>query len=187
MTGFGVVRSLHIAAAPGDPPHPVAAVWAVAGRGLLGDRNYRELPGDPAAPERGVGRASGVCQISLIELEAIEALEHEHGVRITASESRRNVVCTGVRLLSLVGKEFQVGEVTLRGQRPSEPCARLEQLTRPGVLRGLIHRGGLRAEILRGGLLRVGDPLWPAEAPRAGQAAPGRDAHPVRGPLSDQR
>lgn len=181
MTPLGRVHSLYRAACPGDPPRAVPELEAVAGRGILGDRNYREPPARQAAQERGVGRVSGVCQVSLIELEAIEYLEREHGVRMTPSESRRNIVCTGVRLLSLVGEEFRVGQVVLRGQRPSEPCARLEQLTRPGVLRGLVHRGGLRAEILRGGPLRVGDPLLGAApggtaprllAPAAPRSAP---------------
>lgn len=58
-----------------------------------------------------------------------------------------------------MGTEFQVGGVTLRGLKLSEPCLRLEQLTRPGLLRGLLHRGGLRAEVTHGGPILVGDPV----------------------------
>ena len=54
-------------------------------------------------------------------------------------------------------EDFRVGEVECLGQRRCEPCAHLERLTRPGVLRGLVHRGGLRADVLSGGRIRTGD------------------------------
>ncbi|MEK7341409.1 MAG: MOSC domain-containing protein, partial [Candidatus Binatota bacterium] len=59
----------------------------------------------------------------------------------------------------LVGRDFKVGAVTLRGIRLCEPCAHLENLSRKGVQRGLIHRGGLRAHILTGGTIRLGDTI----------------------------
>lgn len=65
----------------------------------------------------------------------------------------------GVALNHLVGREFTIGDVTLRGVRPCEPCGHLERLTRPGVLKGLIHRGGLRAVVVSGGVIRVGDAI----------------------------
>jgi len=73
--------------------------------------------------------------------------------------ARRNVVTRGVPLNHLVGREFQIGAVRLRGTRLCEPCAYLEGLTLPGVLAGLIHRGGLRAEIVTGGTIRVEDAI----------------------------
>ena len=85
-----------------------------------------------------------------------EALED---VGLTASQARRNLVVRGIDLDALRGRRFRVGEVECLGQRRCEPCAHLERLTRPGVLRALVHRGGLRADILRGGELRVGDPV----------------------------
>jgi MOSC domain-containing protein YiiM len=79
------------------------------------------------------------------------------GVEITPSEARRNLVVRGVSLDDLIGRRFRVGEVECFGQRRCEPCAHLERLTRPGVLRGLVHRGGLRADVLSDGEIRVGD------------------------------
>ncbi|MET9553697.1 MOSC domain-containing protein [Streptomyces sp. NPDC006645] len=157
----GRIVSLHIAPAPGAPTRSLTQATAVTGRGLEGDRNY--WPGQGPRPRtRGAGRASGVCDLTLIEYEALDALTRETGIELSPAESRRNVVCRGVRLNPLVGATFRVGDVVLLGLRLSEPCARLEQLTRPGLIRGLIHRGGLRAEILRGGPIRVGDAVHPA-------------------------
>ncbi len=131
---------------------PVEEVRAVAGRGLEGDRyfsqrgTYSKRPG----PDR---------EVTLIEIEAIEALKRDHGIEIDPGASRRNIVTRGVPLNHLVGREFRVGEITLRGLRLCEPCAHLERLSQRGVLRGLIHRGGLRAQILTDGMIRVGDPV----------------------------
>ncbi|MCX4825183.1 hypothetical protein OG883_36065 [Streptomyces sp. NBC_01142] len=154
----GRVVSLHLAPAAGAPTFLVEQARAVTGRGLEGDRNYWAEPG-PRPRQRGTGRASGVCDITLIELESLEALAQDTGIELSPAQCRRNVVCRDIRLNPLVGTDFHVGGVTLRGLRLSEPCVRLEQLTRPGLVRGLLHRGGLRAEIVQGGRICVGDPV----------------------------
>ncbi|MFF7632899.1 MOSC domain-containing protein [Kitasatospora sp. NPDC008050] len=158
--GPGRVTSLHLAARTGEPTVRVAQASAVTGRGLAGDRNYWAGEG-PRPRRRGAGRASGVCDVTLIEAEALDALAREHGITLTSAECRRNLVCRDIRLNPLVDQEFQIGAVTLRGLKLSEPCARLEQLVRPGLIRGLLHRGGLRAEVVRGGTIRVGDRILP--------------------------
>ncbi|MEU6019525.1 MOSC domain-containing protein [Streptomyces sp. NPDC047515] len=155
---YGRVVSVHLAPVAGAPTYSVAQARAVAGRGLASDRNYWAGDG-PRRPGRGSGRASGVCDVTLIEIEALEALARETAIELSPAQCRRNVVCQGIRLNPLVGTEFRVGGVTLRGLRLSEPCVRLEQLTRPGLVRGLLHRGGLRAEIVHGGPIHVGDPV----------------------------
>ncbi|MFE1873318.1 MOSC domain-containing protein [Streptomyces sp. NPDC059496] len=160
LHGPGRVASLHLAARAGEPTFRVARARAVTGRGLEGDRNYWAGEG-PRPRRRGTGRASGVCDVTLIEAEALEALAREHGITLTPAECRRNLVCRDIRLNPLVDQEFQIGTVILRGLKLSEPCARLEQLVRPGLIRGLLHRGGLRAEVVRGGTIRVGDRILP--------------------------
>jgi MOSC domain-containing protein YiiM len=95
--------------------------------------------------------------VTLIEVEALEALQRDYGVELQPSESRRNIVTRGVALNHLIGREFSVGDVRLRGLELCEPCGHLEGLTRPGVKQGLIHRGGLRAQILSEGVINVGD------------------------------
>ncbi|MBA3471689.1 MAG: MOSC domain-containing protein [Rubrobacter sp.] len=127
----------------------VRSAEALAGRGLRGDRY-----------ERGAGSFSNPSgrgyDLTLVEAEALEELA-AGGVEITPSEARRNLVVRGVSLDDLIGRRFRVGEVECFGQRRCEPCAHLERLTRPGVLRGLVHRGGLRADVLSDGEVRVGD------------------------------
>jgi MOSC domain-containing protein YiiM len=129
-------------------PEPVARVRAVPGRGLDGDRNY--FTGDGVQPERD-------RELTLIATEALDQLAAEHGIELTAAESRRNVATRGVDLNGLEGKRFRVGDVECEGIELCEPCNHLQGLTKPGVLRGLVHRGGLRAAILSEGEIAVGD------------------------------
>jgi len=150
MNGPPTVRSIHIAPSAAAVMTSIREVRAVVGKGLEGDRYENKLGTYSKAP--GSGR-----DVTLIEVEAIEALKRDYHVELDAGESRRNIVTQGISLNHLVGKEFLVGEVVLRGTRLCEPCAHMEKLTAKGALRGLIHRGGLRAEIVKGGTIRVGD------------------------------
>jgi MOSC domain-containing protein YiiM len=129
----------------------VSEVRAVPGRGLEGDR-YFDAPHSPG----GAVRASA---ITLIEVEALDAMEREHGIKLEPAEARRNLLTRAVALNDLVDREFRVGDVLLCGVALCEPCLHLQQSTRPGVLRGLVRRGGLRAEIVVGGWIRNGDPI----------------------------
>ena len=131
-------------------------VRAITGVGLEGDR-YAGGSGKYARPGDDGKRA-----VTLIEREAVVAAGNEYDVEIGEHETRRNVVTEGVPLNHLVGRTFQVGDITLRGVRLAEPCKYLEGLTRPGIRRALVHRAGLRAEILEGGTLHVGDLVEPA-------------------------
>jgi MOSC domain-containing protein YiiM len=127
----------------------VEQVRAVAAKGLEGDRYFLGLG--------AFWKPKPDYEVTLIESEALEALERDYGVALMPAESRRNILTRGVALNHLVGREFQVGEAVLRGVRLCEPCAYLERLTHRDVIRGLTHRGGLRAQILIGGTIRVGD------------------------------
>ena len=144
------VVSLHIAPMGGAEMQTLQRVLAAAGRGLEGDRYFSELGTYSNKP--GTGR-----HVTLIESEALEALNRDYGVGIEPAQARRNIVTCAVALNYLVGREFTIGEVRLRGMRLCDPCAHLEKLSARGALRGLIHRGGLRADVLSGGIIRVGD------------------------------
>lgn len=149
----GSVVSLHITPAVGEPMQPLEDAHAVPGRGLEGDRYYL-----------GTGYFSANhgpdYELSLIELETIESLNEEHpNLHLAAGDARRNVVTQSVPLNHLVHKTFRVGEVVLRGMRLCEPCLHIAELTHHNVLSGLIHRGGLRAQILTEGIIRVGDTI----------------------------
>jgi MOSC domain-containing protein YiiM len=146
----GNVVSLHIAQDAAVPMESKREVKVVVGQGLENDRYFNGTGHWSKHP--GVSR-----EVTLIEIEAIEALEREKYIAIAPGAARRNVVTRGVPLNHLVGREFQIGAVRLRGTRLCEPCAYLEGLTQKGVLAGLIHRGGLRAEIVTAGTIRVGD------------------------------
>jgi MOSC domain-containing protein YiiM len=145
-----VIVSIHIAPSAAAPTKSVDSVRALAGNGLEGDRYCNEA--GTYSYQRGSAR-----QVTLIEVEAIEALKRDDGIEIDPGASRRNIVTRGVALNHLVGREFKVGGVALRGVELCEPCAHLQKLTLQGVMRGLVHRGGLNAEILTDGLIRVGD------------------------------
>src|SRR4030067_1291160 len=146
----GKLISIHISPEATRPMKSLILVNAIAGKGLEGDRYYRATGTYSNKPDPA-------RQVTLIEMESIEALQSEHGIRILPGDTRRNLVTRDVALNHLVGKEFKVGETLLRGIRLCEPCTHLESLTQEGVMSGLVHRGGLRAEILSGGLIKVDD------------------------------
>jgi MOSC domain-containing protein YiiM len=145
----GTVESIHIAPAAKAPTATVDQVEAIPGAGLVGDRYYLKQ-GTFFKPEPDF-------ELTLIEAEAIEAAQREYKVQLAVGEARRNLVTRGVPLNHLVGREFVVGGVRIRGIRLCEPCGHLESLTGLPVIKALRHRGGLRAQILTQGLIRVGD------------------------------
>jgi hypothetical protein len=154
----GVVEALAIAGAATAPMQLVPNARALAGRGLDGDR-YAAKAGTFSS---GAATARGY-DLTLVEAEVLDELVLPDGQRLGYAEARRNVVTRGVDLNSLVGVRFLIGEVECMGQRLCEPCAHLERLTRPGTLRGLIHRGGLRADILTDGVIAAGMAIQAAE------------------------
>jgi MOSC domain-containing protein YiiM len=148
----GEVVSIVIAPAEGEPTIQVTEVHAEPGKGLAGDR-YHTHAGKFSHKENP-GR-----EVTLIESEAIEALNRDKKIEFGLGDSRRNLVTRGVPLNHLVGREFSVGEVVLRGIKLCDPCSYLEGLTKPGVRTGLANRGGLNAQIVTAGMVRVGDPI----------------------------
>ena len=149
---LGTVASLHTAMEAGEPMTSLMQVEALAGAGLVGDRYFRGV--GTYSTEGEVGR-----QITLIESEALEAASGETGMSIAPRDSRRNVVTRGVSLNELVGRDFSIGDVRLRGVELCEPCSHLARLAGKPILRSLVHRGGIRADILSDGVMRVGDAL----------------------------
>jgi len=152
MNATGTVVSVHIAATGAAPMKSVSEIQVVAGKGIEGDRYALKLGTYSNQP--GSGR-----DVTLIEIEAIEALRRDYQITLEPGATRRNLVTRGVALNHLVDVEFTVGNAVLRGTRLCDPCGHMEKLTVKGAMRGLIHRGGLRAEIVRGGLIRAGDAI----------------------------
>ena len=133
------VEAIHLGAAQVAELWTVDSVRAVAGKGLEGDRHYH----DEGVPP---GQA-----LTLVEAEVVEE------VGLEAGETRRQVTVRGVRLNELVGKRFRVGDVECFGVELCEPCEHLEAMTRPGIIKELVHRAGINADIITGGMIRIGD------------------------------
>lgn len=148
----GTVEALAVAPAAEADMHLLDAVHAIEGRGLDGDR-YAARPGtfSPTTGRPGY-------DLTLIAAEALEDLA-DTGNPVDFAATRRNVLTRGIDLDVLIGRTFTIGDVLCRGSRRCEPCAHLERVSGPGHLRPLIHRGGLRADILEGGTIAPGAPI----------------------------
>jgi hypothetical protein len=141
---LGRVELIAIAPDATAPMEIVDAVAAVAGRGLEGDRHF---------DGRGTfsNYSSNGHELTLIEGEVTDKLP------LAPEDMRRNIVTRGIDLNALVGRRFRVGEVECIARRLCEPCAHLQRITEPGILRATVHIAGLRADILAGGTIGVGD------------------------------
>jgi MOSC domain-containing protein YiiM len=146
----GRVVSLHVCSEAAEPMIEVPTVMAVAGRGIEGDRYFLKTGfySDKPGPDR---------ELTLIELETIDALRHDHGIELEPGEARRNVITEGVPLNHLVRRGFAIGDAVARGIRLCEPCTHLVEVTGRRVLGPLVHRGGLRAQIVKSGRISTDD------------------------------
>jgi MOSC domain-containing protein YiiM len=142
--------AIHVSPTAEGTMTAVEQVRAVPGEGLQGDRYFRSAGtySDRPEPSR---------QVTLIESEALAALARDYKIDLPPGASRRNITTSGVALNHLIGQEFTVGGARFRGIRLCEPCNHLEEVTGLPVRPGLVHRGGLRCEILSEGEIRVGD------------------------------
>jgi hypothetical protein len=147
----GRVEALATAEVATGPMRLLETAQAVAGRGLAGDRYAAKAGTFTPADGTGVG-----YDLTLVQAEVLDDLLLDENHLLDYAQARRNVVTRGIDLNALVGRRFRVGDAECVGQRLCEPCAHLERLTIKGVLRGLIHRGGLRADIVTGGDISVG-------------------------------
>jgi MOSC domain-containing protein YiiM len=156
LCGAMLARIEAICVAPAAEAGMVALtqVEAIANVGLRGDRYaegigfYSPRPTDPGARE-----------VTLIEAEALDALRVQHGIELAVTEHRRNLTTRGIRLRELIGQQFRIGDVLLQGVKDCPPCEHLQGLVNKPVLQPLVNTGGIRARVLKGGTLRVGDEL----------------------------
>ncbi len=135
------VEAIHLGASQTPELWTVGSVRAVAGKGLEGDRYFFEAGAKP-------GQA-----LTLVEGEVVEEVGLQQG------ETRRQLTVSGTGLNDLVGKRFRVGEVECYGVELCEPCSHLEAMTRPGIMKDLVHRAGINADILTDGTISVGDEI----------------------------
>lgn len=145
---MGTIEHIFIAPRRAEPVASLHEVEAITDCGLRGDR-YSDM----------ALRKSPDYQITLIEIENIRAFTQASGLPLAPHDPRRNLVTTGIGLNELCGRRFLVGEAELEGLALCEPCATFARYTYPEVVRFFAHRGGLRARIVRGGVIRVGSPV----------------------------
>ncbi len=148
----GEITSLHLAPEAAAPMETRTELLAIAGVGIEGDRYAK-----------GIGFFSHIKaarrQITLFESEVLETILRDHNKQLAPDECRMNLITRGVPLTHLVGKTFRAGGATLRGLKLNEPCEHLIEVVGKPILSTLIHRCGLFAEVIEGGIIRTGDPL----------------------------
>lgn len=145
----GTVEAICVAGAAAEPARQVEETHAIAGRGLEGDRH---VDGRGTFPSGLPGSA-----LTMIEAEVCESFDPP----LAPDEHRRNLITRGIGLNGLVGHEFLIGPIRCRGMRLCEPCTVVQRYAKRPVLRQLVHRGGLRVDILEDGVIRVGDEIRP--------------------------
>lgn len=154
MTWEGKLLHIFIAERAGVPMEELKEAKLIAGVGIEGDRYARGLGHYSSRPH--IYR-----QVTLIEIETLEALERDHQIQLQPIESRRNLVTRDVPLNHLVGRSFRVGEVILKGGRLNIPCKYLEELVGKPVFTPLLNRSGLNCEIVQGGIIHPNDRILP--------------------------
>ena len=152
----GELLEIHTAPAARAPMQAQPTAQLIAGVGIKGDRystdvnsgTYSEFP--------------DIREVTLIEIETIEALARDHAITLPLHEHRRNLTTRDVPLNHLVGRRFNVGDVLLEGGRLNTPCRYLDMITKKTVCDLMEHRSGLNCRIISGGTLRIGDIIRPA-------------------------
>jgi hypothetical protein len=156
LTWSGVVCHLHLTPRAFLPMRSMSELTLTAGRGIDGDRYNLAVEAGFYSHKPEEGR-----QITLFEIETIWALRRDHNIELSPDEHRRNVTVEGVPLTHLVGRRFWLGETLLEATRLSTPCRHIEEILEKPVFDPLINRSGLNCRIVRGGVVRVGDPVRP--------------------------
>jgi MOSC domain-containing protein YiiM len=156
LTWTGVVRHLHLTSRAFLPMCSMPEITLTEGRGVEGDRYSLALEAGFYSHKPEAGR-----QVTLFEIETLWALRRDHDIELAPEEHRRNVTVEGVPLTHLVGRRFWLGETLLEPTRLSTPCRHIEEITGKAIFKPLINRSGLNCRILRGGVVRVRDPVRP--------------------------
>lgn len=154
MNWNGNIEGLHYVPRSFLPMKNPEALTLLAGVGVQGDRYSTESGFYSDRPEEG-------RQVTLFEVETLEALQRDHNIILRPHEHRRNITTRGVPLNHLVGQKFRIGDVLLEATRLSTPCRHIEQITGQEIFEPLINRSGLHARILIGGQIHLGQAIQP--------------------------
>tara|TARA_B100000745_G_scaffold221727_1_gene147844 strand:- start:366 stop:836 length:471 start_codon:yes stop_codon:yes gene_type:complete len=151
MIATGIVVALFTVDRRAAPMKKVEQLYALAGRGIEGDRYFLGTGTYSKSPEPG-------RQVTLIKSEVLESLKNELEINVKPEESRRNILTQGIEINDLIGTEFYVGTVRLRAHRITQPCLYLENLLdQPGLYKELWDNGGISCEILSDGVIKERD------------------------------
>jgi len=154
VSWHGTVEHLHLCPRAFLPMRAFEQIELLAGKGIVGDRYMNAAGFYSHKPEEG-------RQVTLFEMEALETIWRDFGIRFAPEEHRRNVTVRNVPLNSLVNKRFWLGETLLEATRLSVPCRHIEEITGKPVFDPMVGRSGLNCRILKGGIVRIGDALYP--------------------------
>ena len=151
MIATGIVVALFTVDRRAAPMKKVEQLYALAGRGIEGDRYFLGTGTYSKSPEPG-------RQVTLIKSEVLESLKNKLEINVKPEESRRNILTQGIEINDLIGTEFYVGTVRLRAHRITQPCLYLEKLLdQPGLYKELWDNGGISCEILCDGVIKERD------------------------------
>jgi MOSC domain-containing protein YiiM len=152
---MGTVTAIFIAPSAEAPMEEITTARLEAGRGIVGDR-YHAGAGTWSKPgEQYLDRRN----VTLIEWEAVAAVARDYNIAFEARDTRRNILTRDVALNHLIGAEFTIGSVRLRGIKLCEPCAHLERVSGKAIRKPLVHRGGLNCAVLESGTVQIGDAI----------------------------
>lgn len=149
MPWEGTLLHIHIAEAARQDMQELAEATLLPGVGIEGDR-YATGTGQ-------YSRMPDIREVTLIEIETLEALARDHDIDLPVHEHRRNLTVRNVPLNHLVGHRFKVGDTVLEGGRLNVPCKYLERVVSKSVYEPLLNRSGLNCRIIEGGVIRPGD------------------------------
>ncbi|MEX2365315.1 MAG: MOSC domain-containing protein [Pseudohongiellaceae bacterium] len=155
-TMSGTVEAIYICSNGGAEMLSMASVVLEANAGIVDDRYHRDCGTFSKKLKDNPKR-----EITFIEQEEIDRFNREQACRLGAGQLRRNIITRGIRLNELQGKEFRIGKLRFQGIELCEPCTYLARTVEARVLPHLTGRAGLRARILGGGQLAVGDRFSP--------------------------
>ena len=124
----------------------VTSVKVERGGGLVGDHFQ--------------GSSSGKREVTLIQQEHLDAVSNILGLTtIDPSLTRRNIVVSGINLLSLKQQKFHIGGAILEATGPCDPCSRMEENFGPGGYNAMRGHGGITASVIKDGDIRLGDTI----------------------------
>ncbi len=149
-----LVKSLLIATSSGSEMISLQHVNVISGKGIEGDRYF-----SPLGFNDRQRKPDADFEVTLIEQELIDFFNIQTNNHYSGADYRRNIVTQGIDLNALLGKSFTIGNITLKGVSLCEPCAALSQSLGPEIMTLMIHKTGLRAQVISDGLLRTGDEI----------------------------